>query len=144
MRKVLTVAMAAMTLGGTVLATAAPAEAQSYYGGDGRYYGGGYEHRSRDNSGVAVAAGVIGLALGAAIASNHNGYSNSYDSRSYYNRSYYNRSYYNQSYDGGGYGYYNAPAYAYEYPAYQTCATTRWVWDPYIGRQVAMRQTYAC
>jgi hypothetical protein len=119
MRKALTAAMAAITLGGAVCATAAPAEAQHYRGG---YYG-GYRHH-RDNGGAAVAAGVLGLALGAAIASDHG-----------YGHSYYNR----------GYGYYGGPAY-YDYGPgyYRTCVTTRWVWDPYIGRRVPVRESYAC
>jgi hypothetical protein len=125
MRKALTAAMAAITLGGAVCATAAPAEAQHYRGGyNGGYYGG---HHGHNNNGAAVAAGVVGLALGAAIASNHGGY---------YDRGYYDR----------GYGYYGAPAYAYGYgyPAYRTCVSTRWVWDPYIGRRVPVRESYAC
>ena len=122
MRKALTAAMAAITLGGAVVATAAPAEAQHYRGG-GYYHGGGY-YRGHNNNGAAVAAGVVGLALGAAIASNHHGY---------YDR-----------------GYYGPPAYAYGYgpgyyaPYYQTCVTTRWVWDPYIGRRVPVESRYAC
>ena len=124
MRKALTAAMAAITMGGAVLATAAPAEAQRYHGGG--YYGGGrYYGHGRNNDGAAVAAGVVGLALGAALASN---------SHPYY---------------GHSYGYYGAPAYAYGYgPAYgysyRTCETTRWVWDPYIGRRVPIREAYAC
>jgi hypothetical protein len=117
MRKVLTAALAAITLGGAVCATAAPAQAQHY--GHGHYYGGGhYYGHGYNNGGAAVAAGVVGLALGAAIASNHGPY----------------------------YGGYYAPGpYAYGYgPAYQTCVTTRWVWDPYYGRRVPVRQAYAC
>src|SRR5438445_7252770 len=87
MRKALTAAMAAITLGGAVCATAAPAEAEHYRGGNyGGYYG-GYRHH-HDNGGAAVAAGVLGLALGAAIASDH-GYRHSYYDRGYYNRGYY-------------------------------------------------------
>ncbi|HEX5263964.1 MAG TPA: hypothetical protein VFW13_10585 [Phenylobacterium sp.] len=119
MKKLLTAAMAAITLGGAVLATAAPAEARphGYYGGG--YYGGYHHH---DNTGAAVAAGVVGLALGAALASNHG----------YYNRGYY----------GGGY--YPAYGYAYAPPAYRVCESTRWVWDPYIGRRVPVTSSYAC
>jgi hypothetical protein len=111
MRKALTAALAALTLGGAVCATAVPAQAQRFRG-DFHHHG--------DRGGAAVAAGVLGLALGAAIASDH---------RSYY---------------GPGY-YYGGPyAYGYDYPYYRTCVTTRWVWDPYIGRRVPVRQPYAC
>ena len=118
MRKALTTAIAALTLGGAVCATAAPAEAQYYRGGYGGHY---YGHRHNDG-GAALAAGVVGLALGAALASN---------SHPYYGHSY------RHSYYAPGY-------YDYDYPAYQTCVTTRWVWDPYIGRRVPIRERYAC
>jgi hypothetical protein len=134
MRKVLTAALAAITLGGAVCATAAPAEARDHgyyggggYGGGGRYYGG---HHHND-AGVAVAAGVVGLALGAALAGDHG----------YYDRGYYDRGYYDR-----GYGYYDRgydPGY-YAYGGYRTCETTHWVWDPYIGRRVPMVRRYAC
>jgi hypothetical protein len=123
MRKTLTAALAAITLGGAVCATAAPAEAQhrggSFHGG--AFHGGGFrgDHFGhRGNGGAAVFAGVAGLALGAALASNH----------------------------GYGYGYYGGPAYYddYGYPGYRTCETTRWVWDPYVGRRVPVREAYAC
>jgi hypothetical protein len=122
MRKVLTAAMAAITLGGAVCATAAPAQARPYgYSHYGHYYG-------HNNAGAAVAAGVVGLALGAAIASNHG----------YYNRGYYGGYY--------GAGYYPAYGYGYAYapPAYRVCESTRWVWDPYIGRNVPVATRYAC
>jgi hypothetical protein len=125
MRKVLTAALAAITLGGAVCATAAPAEARDHYYG-GRYYGGG---RHQDGSGAAVAAGVLGLALGAAIASDH-GYSH----RGYYDRGYYDGGYYDRGYYPGYYG----------YGGYRTCESTRWVWDPYIGRRVPVASRYAC
>jgi hypothetical protein len=121
MRKALTAAMAAITLGGAVCATALPADARPYGHG---YYGG---HDYRRGNGDAALAGVVGLALGAAIASNHGGYSHGYYDR--------------------GYGYYGAPAYAYGYGpgyGYRTCETTRWVWDPYIGRRVPVESRYAC
>ena len=120
MRKALTAAMAAITLGGAVCATAAPAEAQHFRGGGG-YHGDYRGHRDRDN-GAAVAAGVFGLALGAAIASDHPRYYGGYY---------------------GGSPYY-APGYAYSPGYYGTCYTTRWTWDPYIGRRVPVREAYAC
>jgi hypothetical protein len=114
MRKALTAAIAAITLGGAVCATAAPAEAQHYRGGYHGYYGGHYRH---GNGGAAVAAGIAGLAIGAALASDH---------PRYYG--------YSQPYYGGYYG----PGY------YGTCYTTRWVWDPYVGHRVPVREAYAC
>jgi hypothetical protein len=123
MRKALTAAMAAITLGGAVLATAAPAEAQHYRGHGGYYHGGYGGHYRGGNGGAALAAGVFGLALGAALASDHGPY--------------YGHRYYGPAY---------APAYAYgyDYPYYRTCETTRWVWDPYYGRRVPVREAYAC
>ena len=117
MRKVLTAALAAITLGGAVCATAASAEARDHYNG-GRYYGG----RHHDGSGAAVAAGVLGLALGAAIASDHG-------PRGYYDRGYYDRGYY--------------PGY-YGYGGYRPCEFTPWGRDPYIGRRVPVVSRYAC
>jgi hypothetical protein len=114
MRKLMTAAMAAITLGGAIAATAAPAEAQP------RHY---YRYdRGHDRTGAAVAAGVAGLAIGAALAgSNHN--------RGYYNNGYYG---------GGGY------AYDRGYYAPRVCESNHWVFDPYIGRRVLVRDRYRC
>ena len=102
MKKLITGAMAALTLGGAALATATPAAAQ--WRGGGRYYGHSY-HRGY-NGGAVLGAGVLGLALGAAIASN---------SRPYY--------------------YAPAPVYpAYGY--YGPVCHSRLRWDPYWGRYV--------
>ncbi|HEY3948067.1 hypothetical protein [Phenylobacterium sp.] len=110
MRKTLTAALAALTLGGAVSATAVT-------GADARpYYHGGYYHRG--SGGAAIFAGVAGLALGAALASDHPRY---YAPAPYY---------------------YGPPAPYYYGPA--TCYTTRWVWDPYVGRRVPQRVPYAC
>src|ERR1700753_681208 len=102
MRKTLTAALAALTLGGAISATVVT-------GADARpYYHGGYYHGGRGYGG-AGGAGVGGPASGAALASPH-------------------------YYGGPGY-YYGAPGpYYYGPPA--TCFTTRWVWDPYVGRNV--------
>jgi hypothetical protein len=67
MRKILTAALAALTVGGAVVATAAPADAApygwhgGYHGGYGRGYG----------PGLAVGAGLLGLAVGATLAGPH-------------------------------------------------------------------------
>ncbi len=126
MRRSLAAAMAAITFGGAVAATAAPAEARPYRGDYGR------RHHNND-AGVAIAAGVVGLALGAAIAGNNN-------SRSYYDRGY-----------GRGYGRAYAPAYAYgpgygygPPPRYRVCQSRERVYDPYIGRSVVIRRDYPC
>ena len=107
MRKFIVAGIAALTLAGGL--SAGPAAAQGYYH---REYD---RHRDRD-SGAAVAAGIAGLALGAALADNGRGrYADGY--------------------------YYGPPGYAYDYyygPGYygpRHC-TTREIWDPYIGRYV--------
>ena len=87
MRAVIKGALAAALLAGSSLAGTAPAEA-------------------RDHTGTAIAAGIIGLGIGAAIASSDHG-----------DRYYGNAGYgYDDSY-GYGYGaptnYYVAPAYGY-------------------------------
>jgi hypothetical protein len=129
MRKLISAALAAVTFAGAVAATAAPAQARDhgggYYGG-GYYQGGGY-HRHGDNTGTAVAAGVVGLALGAALASsgNHGGYYARPAAYGYY--------------DGPRYGYYDEPRYRY-----RTCESTERVWDPYIGRHVLITHHFAC
>ncbi|WP_231370409.1 hypothetical protein [Sphingomonas phyllosphaerae] len=70
----------------TALATAAPAEAQRYRR---------YRDRGGDTAAGALIGGVIGLGLGAAIASSNRD--------RYYDRGYYNRGYYNRGYDRGYY-----------------------------------------
>jgi hypothetical protein len=142
MKKSLAAAMAAITFGGAVAATALPAQAERYehhggygYGGYGRGYEGRRDYGHRDNGGAALAAGVVGLALGAALASSSN------HSYGYGNRGYggYNNGYYAPSYGYGGYG----GGYGYDAP-YQVCESRRWVYDPYIGRRVMVRSSYAC
>jgi opacity protein-like surface antigen len=121
MKKALTAAVAALTLGGAIATAATPAAAQHYRGGYGGYshgYYGGHYYRGHDSAGPAIAAGVVGLALGAALASNSHSYA--------YDRPYY----------GGGY-------YDYDYGP-RICETTRWVWDPYIGHRVPVHERYRC
>lgn len=88
MRAVIKGALAAALLAGGSLAGTAPAEA-------------------RDHTGTAIAAGIIGLGIGAAIASSD------HQDRYYGNGSY---GYDNYGYDNYGYsapGYYVAPSYGY-------------------------------
>jgi hypothetical protein len=134
MRKILAATVAALTFGGAVAATA-PAQARPYgYYGGSRYYGGGrYYHHHGNDAGVAVAAGVVGLALGAALANN--------SGRGYYSNGYYGRPY---AYSNGGY--YSRPYYGgYGYDGgYAVCTSSRLVWDPYIHRRVEVVDRYAC
>ena len=129
MKKSLAAAMAAITFGGAVAAAAVPAQARPY---NYRYYGGDYRHHRDNDAGVAVAAGIVGLALGAALASSNNGHS--YARGGYaYDNGYYSRGHY-------PYGYYSR---GYE-RRYRVCETERWVYDPYIGHRVPIIQRYAC
>jgi len=130
MRRSLTLAVTTLTLGGAICATAVPASAQGYHGGG--YHAGGYDrsgHHGYDNTGVAIAAGIIGLALGAAMASSARpAYANPrpYDGRSDYPPPAY----------GNDYGYGGA--------TYRTCESQRWVWDSYLRRNVLVTIPYAC
>lgn len=109
MRKFLTGAVAALTFIG-VAAAAQDASAQR-------------RGRDRDDAGAAVAAGVLGFALGATVGGN---------GRTYYSQPYYG---YSRPYYGGYYGrgYYRRPVYGY-YPPPRTC--TVWRWDPYYRRNM--------
>ncbi len=112
MRKIITAGLAALTLAGGL--GAASANAEEWRGGN----------RHHDGSGAAVAAGIAGLAIGAALASDHD----RYDGRGY------DRGYgdYRSGY------YYRTPARAYGdydrrgYYDHRRCVT-RTVWDPYWG-----------
>ncbi|HKR89754.1 MAG TPA: hypothetical protein VJS38_16405 [Phenylobacterium sp.] len=137
MRKFLTAALAALTLGGAMVATTAPAEAGPYgwrggyggwHGGYGGYNGYHYYGHHGSNAGVAVAAGIAGLAVGAALAS----------PRSYDN------GYYGGGYYAPGYAYPSSGYYYYPEPAYRLCSGGHWVWDPYAGRNIWVRERYYC
>ncbi|MDD3837703.1 MAG: hypothetical protein WCY15_00200 [Phenylobacterium sp.] len=125
MRKPLVGALAAVTFGGAVAASATPASADSWR-----------RHRDRDNDAAAAAivAGVAGLAIGAALAGNSR-------DRGYYNRGYYQDPYYGRGYYGTGYRapYAYAPAYGY-----RTCTMKERVRDPYTGRRMTITRRYAC
>jgi hypothetical protein len=94
MTSIITKTALGAALAATALVSAAPASAQTYYG---------HRDRGGDTAGAAIAGGVIGLALGAIIASSSNNH----------HRDRYDRRYYNNGYNGGGYyqqgqvGYYN-------------------------------------
>ncbi|MBX3595694.1 hypothetical protein [Sphingomonas sp.] len=127
MKTTITKAVLGLTLGATALTAAAPAEAQRY------------RHRDRDNAGAAVAAGIAGVVIGAAIAgSSRDRYYDRYDRR-YYN---YDNRYYN--YDQPYYrerGYYPRDGYyyrQYERSGWRGC-TVRRVYDPYLRRNVRVR-----
>ena len=125
MRKTLTAAMAALTFGGAVAASAVPAQARDY---NNRYYGGDYRRDNRSNdAGVAIAAGIVGLALGAALTSGNQ--NTGYASYGYAQRPYYGPDAYNGGYYGGG---------------YRTCESRRWVYDRYLRRDVQIVSRYAC
>lgn len=155
MRKFLTSALVALTIGGAV---AAPAAAQSYYGNDRHYR----SHRSgSDTAAVAAFAGIAGLALGAALSSNNNGYrsrsgyspsyGSGYDSGSGYSSgygsSYYGNGYtYDPRYDGYSGNYYGrGDAYGGGYyDRNRVCSSRERVYDPYTGRRVIIERQYAC
>jgi hypothetical protein len=96
MKKLVTGALAALTLGGALVAATAPAQAQPFRGG---YYHGGYRG---PGVGAAVGAGILGLAVGAAIA--HPAYA--------YPGPYYGPAY---AYPAPYYGPVYAPVYGYGY-----------------------------
>ncbi|HEX4180182.1 MAG TPA: hypothetical protein VHY32_05280 [Caulobacteraceae bacterium] len=107
MRKILTAALAALTIGGAVAATTTPAEAAPY-GWHGGFHGRGY------GPGIAVGAGLLGLAVGASLAGPHY-----YGPGPYY----------------GPYAY--GPAYGY----YGGCRV-HYRWDPYTGRSIPVERCY--
>jgi hypothetical protein len=106
----------------TLVATASPADAQY------RRYNRGYRH---DNTGVAIGAGILGLGIGAAIASSNRGYYGGYGNYGYgYSQPYY-----------GGYSSYDSyydPYYGNGYGYGYRCTTHR-QWDPYWRRWVRIR-----
>lgn len=105
-------------LSASVLTAVAPAaQAQRY-----RHY-----YRDRDSGGAALVAGIAGIAIGAALASDR-GYDRRYD---YDRRFYRTRGYYPVD------GYYYRDNYR-RFRGYERCGVRR-MYDPYIGRPVAVR-----
>jgi hypothetical protein len=116
--------------------TASPADAQYRR----------YRHHDSD-AGVAIGAGIIGLGIGAAIASSNRGYygnsygyyGNGYGYDPYYGRGYSSYGYAYPSYYGSGYGYdrgYYGRGYHDGYRRH--CRTVR-EYDPYRDRWVRVR-----
>jgi hypothetical protein len=137
MRKFVAPALAALMVGGPVLALASPAEADGYRRGrhHHRYY------KNDNDVAVAAIAGIAGLALGAALADGSR--RSGYYSRSYGYQNGYAYNPYHDSYSGGYYrrGYYGDHGYRYRE---RTCITRERVWDPYIGRHVRIERRYPC
>ena len=119
--------------GAALVAAAAPADAQ---------YRSYRHHRGGDRTALAIGAGALGLAVGAALSSSNRGY---YGGRGYYgDRGYYGggRGYYDgyygrpYAYNGGyGYGYGRPYGYGGSYYGYSRnrCWTER-QWDDWRGR----------
>ncbi len=107
MKKILTGALAALTLGGVVLGGATAASARDW------------DHRGGD--GAAVVAGIAGLAIGAALASDHRGYA---PAPVYYN--------------APPPAYYEGPAY---YSDYDHCRV-EWRWNRRWGRYERVRACF--
>lgn len=151
MRKFLTVSLAAVTaVSAVAFSTSAAADHR--------------RNHDNDNTGVAIVAGVVGLAIGAALASSSNrsrydyggrygyggygGYNGGYGYSPYGSGYGYNYSSpYSYGYGASPYGYgYGASPYGYGYDApryykqrrYDRCRTVS-RWDPYIRRHVRYR-----
>lgn len=115
----------AVTACASLAVFAAPAEAQRY------------RYRDRDNSGALIAGGIVGLAVGAAIASNARG-------------RYYDDGYYGRPYRGGYYrdrGFYDRGYYRGDRPyrrgfhGGRRCQTERF-FDDYRGRWTRVRRCW--
>lgn len=120
-----------IALAATTLAAAVPAEAQRY----GRGFRGGY---GRGNG--ALVAGVAGLAIGAAIASNNNRFRGGYygPGPGYYGPG---PGYYDRGFYGPGPGFYGPGPGFYDrgyYRGYQRCFVER-RYDRYYGGPVRVR-----
>lgn len=124
MRKSLAAAMAALTFGGAIAASAVPAQARDHDGRGGGWRGGYDRDYRRNDNGAAIVAGIAGLVIGAALADGGHSY--------VYNRSAY--------YPRGDY----APGYYGYAPAYRVCEGSHWAWDRYARREVLVRDRYAC
>ena len=120
MRSFIGKSIAGVVIASTVALSAAPADAQRYR----------RHHHHGDDAGWAIGAGILGLGVGAAIASS-NRRDRYYGGGNYYGGSY-DRGYYGDPYYDG---YYSRPYRGY---AYNRCVSRR-EWDPYYGRWVRVR-----
>jgi len=112
MKSLLKKAAVGIGLGAAAMAmTAAPAQAQRWH-----HY---HHYHHGDAAGAAILGGIVGLGVGAAIASDHG-------DRYYYNDGYYAPP---PPPPPGYYGYYE----------YRPACWTQWRWDPYWGRHVRVR-----
>jgi len=129
MKSILAKSGLALALGATALASAAPAQAQRY----DRYRS---HHRGGDATGAVIVGGILGLGIGAAIASSSNR-DRSYDDRYAYRGDVYER-YPQPNY----YQDYRSDPYAYRaYDGYDRApvCTVQRTWDRYAGRTVTVR-----
>lgn len=119
---------AGLLAGATLAVASTPAEAQYRY-----------RHHRGDDAALAIGAGVLGLAVGAAVASGsrNRGY---YGDGYYYDRGYYGRPY---AYNGYYGGYYGRPyGYGYGYDYYRAPPRRCWTerqWDEWRGGWRRMR-----
>jgi hypothetical protein len=123
MTSVLKKAVLGTAMAATALVTASPADAQYRR----------YRHHG-DDAAVAIGAGILGLGVGAAIASSNRGY---YDP--YYSGYGYSSYGYDPYYSGYGYNGYNGYYGRGYYDGYRRHCATRRQWDPYYGRWVRVR-----
>jgi hypothetical protein len=121
MRSVFGKSLAAATVGTLAAAIiATPAEARRYY------------HHDDDDAAIAISAGLIGLGVGAALASDGYGHRGYYYGRGYYGYDPYPYGYY-------GRGYYRPYGWGGAYYGHRRHCWTQKVWDPYLGRRIRVR-----
>lgn len=158
--KKITAVLTAMAFAAAALAPTA-AVARDRHGG---YYGGGHYdnhrhyRRHRDDDGAAIAAGVVGLALGLALgaaASNNNQqprarcYDNYQRCEPAYGQSYYAPQQPPSSYQGDYYGppqgaYYDGPSGGGYYEGGNSCVRQVEQWDPHSRRYVWVNLRTPC
>ena len=147
MNRYLTGTMAALIMGASALAGAGPAAAHDHHGYGGGGYG--YEHHGDGNGvGLAIAGGLLGLAVGAALAGHSNSggqYGDYYEGPSPYSEyGGYPYSQYGRSYGGSYGGSYGDQSY-YESDRYERqCIRRTQIWDGYRDRYVVRQVRYAC